>query len=71
MAYAYALWIKYGNKYKIVIVRIDVEKKVQDKVLVEFGVNVYVLALTKKLRLYNNMLELIFEMKKEIRQVIE
>lgn len=71
MAYAYALWIKYGNKYKIAIVRIAVEKKVQDKVLVEFGVNVYVLALTKKLRLYNNMLELIFEMKKEIRQVIE
>lgn len=62
--------MKYIKENKKEIVRRAVEKIAQDKGFIKLGVNVNVLALTKMLRLNDNMIELIFELKKEIRQEI-
>lgn len=59
---------QYIKENKKEIVRRAVEKIAQDKAFRRFGVDVNVLALTKILRLNDNMIELIFELKKEIRE---
>ena len=61
---------QYIKENKKEIVRRAVEKIAQDKGFIKLGVNVNVLALTKMLRLNDNMIELIFELKKEIREEI-
>lgn len=59
---------KYIKENKKEIVRRAVEKISQDTAFKKFGVDVNILALTKMLRLNDNMIELIFELKKEIRE---
>ena len=59
---------KYIKDNKKEIVRRAVEKIAQDNAFRKFGVDVNVLALTKMLRLNDNMIELIFELKKELRE---
>ena len=60
---------KYIKDNRKEIIRRAVEKIAQDNTFKKFGVDVNILALTKILRLNDNMIELIFELKKELKGI--
>lgn len=62
---------QYIKDNKEEIVRKAIEKIAQDRYFKYYGVNVNVLALTKMLRLNDNMIELIFELKKDLKDIFK
>lgn len=59
---------QYIKDNKTEIIRRAIDKIAQDSTFLKYGVDVNILALTKMHRLSDNMIELIFELKKEIRE---